>query len=188
MTSLGELLAVRKTLEDKLEEQEGVITEELEKVWDDNNTAIEKKIDSYVHVIRHLESIAQMMKEREEQIATVRQRATNEVRRIKQRLNFLSGGERLYGEEYKVSPITSQKRQVDIDKVEPEYVRLTLQTNLLHWNYIREMIQRMGMEMPGINEKVIDGVKEIKRDVLVSELPKDHPAITSTPTHSIRIT
>jgi septal ring factor EnvC (AmiA/AmiB activator) len=56
MSTLSELVAERRNLEDAAAENFGVIEESLEEVWEQNEAAIEDKIESWGHHLREREA------------------------------------------------------------------------------------------------------------------------------------
>lgn len=176
MTSLGELLAIRRELEDRLEESEGIIEAELEAIWDDNEKTIAQKVDQYVFVIKHLESIGQMAKEREQHLKTLRERSERETKRIKTRLFHHSQGKKLHGEEYYIIPRTTFRSEVNMNMVGSKYQIITLEMPLDTWTSLLAgyTVAQESPQCPHVN---MSDIVEKGRRVRVTDLPKDHPAI-----------
>ena len=163
---LGLIIHERFLLEDETEERGGELTEELDKMWEDNELELAEKVDSYAFTIDQLESVKDNLRERKRKADQIIKSADGAISRIKKRLRHYSDvlGEPLRGHEYSFHPFTSKKQIVDQGKVETGFRRVVVDMPLTEYQKIAHLIKD--------NE-----VDAKQRDVKVSELPGDHPAI-----------
>ena len=181
---LALILHEKSLLEGELEENGGEITEELDRVWENNQLELAEKIDNYAWALKHMDSVVENLKERKNKATKIIQTIGNQQKRIKHRLNFYceqSGGEPLRGHEYSFHPYIAKASSVNQEKVEDQY--RTVQVVMP----IDQYRQILGQEGDSLN--AVDSSKWTITfpAVKVSELPKDHPAILEDTTPSVRM-
>lgn len=168
-------------LEEDIAENKGVLDEELDKLWGNNELALASKIDSYGITISNLLSevdrLKKLQKEITESLKKAENRVTKTVERIKSRLHYYANEEPLRGSIYSFHPYVSTVGEiVDIDKLSPSEAYLTIEIKEESWNDLTA------------NIKSVPSSRIIKRVGKVTELPKDHPAVSYklTPTITMR--
>lgn len=84
MSTLNELLAEFREIEDMLIESGGELTPEIEKRLDQNNTDIETKLDNYANFIQHLKGQAEAVKTWEDQLKSRRTAIKNSIDQLRE--------------------------------------------------------------------------------------------------------
>lgn len=195
MASLQELVLKKQDIESMLIENEGELTAALERMWEDTSLEIKDKLDRYGHVIQQLEaaktSVTEKKRARNTQYANLEKRIENEINSIKGRLNFLSGGERLEGNEVKFVPFNSKISDginmalVPLDKSFYNLPKLTHNA----FFYLQAALDTKTV-------KDLDAERELSmafahalesRSTTVTALGEDHPAITYKVRPSVRV-
>ena len=178
--SLARLLYDKLLLESDIEEAQGEITDEQDLIWRNQELAIKDKVDAYGYVLTEmkaeLEKIIELKREATARITAARDRVTGHIARLKLRLNTLSEGSPLRGHIYSFLPYLSKRSEVDISQVEDNLIDLKVEISEADW---KELISS------------VDKVPEytiLKRGTKVSQLPEDHPAVTTKRTASVRMT
>ena len=201
MPRLDEIVQRKLELENIFEEQYGEITEELEKVWEDNQIELKAKIDSYGYAIQTLTQAIDMLKEkkkiRDERIKDAIKRLEINVEKMKQRLHHHSNGEPLRGDEWSFHPYTSAvTKSIDTSKVEDEYISYVIpRLSQAEYDYLIEDV-RMDIEGAKGNadyealtllQPLLQKIIGAEMDVKTSDLPKEHPALVKEYKSSVRI-
>jgi chaperonin cofactor prefoldin len=172
--SLALILHEKSMLEDELEEKGGEVTEELDRVWQDNQLELAAKVDNYAWALKHMDALIETLKERKAKATKIIQTIGNQQRRIKDRLHFYceeTGGP-LRGHEYSFHPFMARSTDVIQDKVEDRYKKVAVTMTLDEWRRVSDVI----------------ATPDIKHlPVKVSDLPKDHPAIVADESPSVRM-
>lgn len=178
--SLAQLLYERLLLSDAIDKQGGEITDEQDLIWRNQELQIKDKVDSYGYVLTQLnaelEKFKELKREATARISGATARVQSTIDRLKRRLNFLSEGSPLRGHIYSFHPYLSVRRSVDINKVEDSLINMTVEIKESDW---KELLD---------SAKVIPEFKVLKREVLASQLPDDHPALKLQRTASVRVT
>lgn len=182
-STLSELFLQRLSLEKDIEDAHGEITEEQDLIWQNQELAIKDKIDTYGYVLTQMDlELDKLRALKREAVGRVQQainRTESNKTRLKQRLNFLSEGSPLRGHIYSFHPYLSERRTVtDINLVQDDLVDLTIEINGSKWNEFLNVCAQKNIQVPEY--------KVVKRDVKVSSLPEDHPAVTTKRTASVR--
>jgi hypothetical protein len=178
--TLAKLLYDKLLLENDIEEAQGEITDEQDLIWRNQELAIKDKVDAYGYVLTEmkaeLDKIKELKREATARITAARDRVTGNIARLKLRLNSLSEGAALRGHIYSFLPYLSVRREVDIEQVEDNLIDLTIEITEANW---KELLD---------SAKVVPEFKILKRGAKVSQLPDDHPAVSSKRTGSVRMT
>lgn len=178
---LGLILQEKALLEAEFEEAKGEITGELDTVWENNQMELAEKVDSYAWVLKHLDSVIVNIRERKQKADRIIKSLTNQQKRIKERLHHYceqTGGP-LRGHEYSFHPRISVKREVMVDKVEPERLRISVTMMKDKYLLLRKLLAEFDVSIPmDVGEMACN----------VTDLPEDHPAISKeeTPTVMMR--
>lgn len=185
--TLAKLLYERLTLSEAIESQDGEITDEQDLIWRNQELKIKDKVDAYGYVLTELkaelEKIKELKREATARISGATARVQSNIDRLKRRLNVLSEGSPLRGHIYSFHPYLSAKRSIsDINMVEDSLVNLTIEITEANWNSI--LSRAYGLQDP----RDIPEYKTLKREVKVSQLPNDHPAVKTKRTASVRVT
>lgn len=178
--SLAKLLYDKLTLENEIEEALGEITDEQDLIWNNQTLAIKDKVDAYGYVLTEmkaeLQKVLELKREATARITNVQERVLNNIARLKLRLNRLSEGSPLRGHIYSFLPYASIRRELDINLVEDNQIDLKVEITEASWNELLACA------------KVVPEFKILKRGAKVSQLPEDHPAVTTKRTASVRMT
>jgi len=184
--SLAKLLYDKLLLESDIDEAQGEITDEQDLIWRNQELAIKDKVDAYGYVLTEmkaeLEKIKELKREATARITAARDRVTGNIARLKLRLNSLSEGSPLRGHIYSFLPYISMRREVDIKQVEDNLINLTIEISEANWNSM--LSSAYGLRDP----RDIPEFTILKRGAKVSQLPEDHPAMTTKRTASVRMT
>lgn len=175
MSNLYSLVKDKKDLESNLEDCL-TYTEELEKIWRDNEIAIKAKIDSYGYVLDEIDSKIDFIKRKEETLKELRKKLEKETDNIKRRLNMISQEIPLEGNEYRFKPYNSVNRTVDIYQVEPELKRYIVNMDYKRFQEFESMV----------NLDIADNIYTYTTKVNVTDLPEDHPAIVANIAPTVR--
>ena len=181
---LALILHEKSLLEGELEENGGEITEELDRVWENNQLELAEKIDNYAWALKHMDSVIENLKERKAKATKIIQTIGNQQKRIKHRLHFYceqSGGEPLRGHEYSFHPFMAKVSGVNQEKVEDQY--RTVQV-VMPVNQYRQILEQ---ERGGLNGVDSNSWTITFPEVKVSELPDGHPAILEDTAPSVRM-
>lgn len=186
--TLAKILDYRRQLISILEEVEGDVTEALSIEWENNNSALESKIDGYGYVIGYYEQQIEFLKNRKKEIDDIKKVAEEKIKTLKNRLNYFAQGNVLKGKEFKFTPYNSVTSSVDESKVEGKYFLYKLpEISSEQWDYIHDLIAGDIIEdetfKVGLLRKLCT---EITSRVLVSDLPEGHPAIVKNVTPSVK--
>ena len=179
--SLAELLLQRFQLEDEIVSQDGEITDTQDLIWQNQEIAIKDKVDAYGYVLTELKSelakLKELKREATDRIHNAFMRTQSNIDRLKRRLHHLSEGSPLRGHIYSFHPYLTERKEVaDINLVEDNLVNLTIEISESNWKSILSRTT----DVPEF--------KILKREAKVSQLPDDHPAMTTKRTASIRVT
>jgi len=173
-------MAEKFLLEEQLENE---ITDGEDLIWQQNDLAIKDKLDTYGQLFDELDAekkkLAILKASGVERIQAATRRIENLEQRLKQRLNLLSGGQKLKGNIYSFNPFLSRQRTLKYpEHLKPSEAYLTIEIREDYWEQL-------------INFNVLPNTIhwEIKkRTGKVSELPEDHLAIETVLNPSVRIT
>ena len=179
--SLAKLLYDKLSLETDIEDAQGEITDEQDLIWRNQELKIKDKVDAYGYVLTEMHAelakIKELKREASARISTAQARVLSNIARLKLRLNFLSEDRALRGHIYSFLPYLSIRREIeDISLVEDDQINLTIEIKEANW---KELLSS------------VDNVPEftiLKRGAKVSQLPEDHPAVTTKRTASVRMT
>jgi hypothetical protein len=178
---LGLILQEKALLEADIEDAHGEITEELDTVWENNLTELAEKVDSYAWVLKHLDSDIANIRDRKQKADRIIRSIINQQKRIKERLHYYCDqvGGPLRGHEYSFHPRMSIKREIDISKVEPEKLRITVTMMKDQYLLLKRVLEESSVSIPMETGEVTCNV---------TDLPEDHPAISKeeTPTVTMR--
>ena len=185
--TLGELLYQQLILRNQLEEAGGEITDNEDIIWRNQEIAIKDKVDAYGYVLSELEAelkkLSEIKREASARIQKAIDRAENDTARLKQRLNYLSEGSPLRGHIYSFHPYQSVRREVaNIDLVEDDLVDMTVKMKVREWNKLLDAFAQVHQDLR------VPEYKVIKREVLTSQLPDNHPALILKRKESVRVT
>jgi len=119
---------------------DGELTEVLEKMWEDNELELKQKIDSYGHVLDELNAELNKLKQlKQDKVARINNaidRVEAEIEKIKSRLHYHCNEQPLRGNEYSFHPyVSSTTDHIEEDKVEKSYFRYSL-PHLTHEEYM----------------------------------------------------
>lgn len=176
MPTLTALIEQKQHLETQLEDVL-TYTEELEDVWNNTNLEIAKKVDAYGFVIDDIKNKIEFLAEKKRKITDIKQKLENEIERIKYRLNQHCDGNKLVGNEYKMSPFISNTKTVDMYKVEPENKKYIVEMNYDQFSKFEAMC---------MDEKL--NTYKYTTKCNVTDLPEGHKAIITKLIPSVRIT
>jgi sugar-specific transcriptional regulator TrmB len=175
---LGLILQEKALLEAEIEEAHGEITEDLDSIWENNQMELAEKVDNYAWVLKHLDSVIENIRERKRKADKIIKSIANQQKRIKTRLHYyceqVSGP--LRGHEYSFHPRISVKREVNIDKVEPDKLRITVTMMKDQYLMLRKVLDESGISIP---------METGEATCNVTDLPENHPAITKEETPSV---
>jgi chaperonin cofactor prefoldin len=178
---LGLILQEKALLEAEIEEVHGEITEELDVVWEDNQMELAEKVDSYAWILKHLDSVIVNIRNRKQKADRIIRSITNQQKRIKERLHHYCDqiGGPLRGHEYSFHPRMSIKREVNINKVEPEKLRITVTMMKDQYLLLKKVLEESGIAI---------SIESGEATCNVTDLPENHPAILTeeTPTVMMR--
>jgi hypothetical protein len=173
---LGLIIHERMLLEEDTEQAGGELTDELERIWEDNQTELADKVDAYAFTLDQLEAVKSTLRDRKRKADDIICRTDSAITRIKKRLNhycmIISGP--LRGHEYTFHPFDSVKREVIVGRVEDQYKKVRVEMPLNEWRKIKPYISAgvsFNTEYPPIK---------------ISDLPEGHPAVRSETTPSVR--
>jgi len=181
--TMDKILSERVSLEETLIETEGEITEELERLWNQNDIDLKRKVDSYGFVLDELsnalKNIKAKKKDRDEKVKKAVARIEREVDRIKARLNYFCNGQPLRGNEYSFHPYNSVEREINPLKITEDdkmkYCRVNVELSYGLWFMIKNHLS--------ISENSY--IEKLK--VLQSDFPADHQAIEADIRPSVRM-
>jgi hypothetical protein len=175
---LGLILQEKALLEAELEESHGEITGELDALWENNQMEFAEKVDSYAWVLKHLDSVIVNIRDRKQKADRIIKAVTNQQKRIKARLHHYCDqvGGPLRGNEYSFHPRMSVKREVNINKVEPDKLRITVTIMKDQYLLLRKVLDESGVAIP---------METGEATCNVTDLPEDHPAILKEETPSV---
>lgn len=176
MPTLTALIEQKQHLESQLEDAL-TYTEELEQIWENTELAISHKVDAYGFVIDDLKNKIDYLADKKRKITDIKQKLENEIERIKQRLNYHCGGNKLVGNEYKLHPFNSVSNTVNMDLVEEE--RKTYVVNMNFEQFTKFNAMCMDENLPTFTYTT---------KCNVSDLPEGHKAIVTNIKPSVRIT
>lgn len=173
-------MAEKLLLEEQWEASDGVITDESDLIWKQTDLAIKDKLDSYGQLFDELDAekkkLALLKANGIERIQTATKRIENLEKQLKQRLNYLSSGQKLSGNLYTFSPFLSRQRTLEHpEHLKPYETYLTIEIREDYWEQLDPGVHILPYEIK-------------KRTGKVSELPDDHPAVETALTPSVRIT
>lgn len=162
---LGLIIHERFLLEDETEERGGELTEELDKLWNDNEMELAEKVDAYAFTLDQLKAVQDNLRERKRKADQIIKSSENAISRIKKRLRHYADAleQPLRGHEYAFHPYNSEKRTVNQEQVDAKYRRVVLDMSMKEYQQLAKHLS--------------NNVEVKQRDVKVSELPGDHPAI-----------
>lgn len=185
--TLGELLYQQLILQNQMVEAGGEITDNEDIIWRNQEIAIKDKVDAYGYVLSELDAelkkLSEIKREASARIQKAIDRAENDTARLKQRLNYLSEGSPLRGHIYSFHPYLSERREVaNIDLVEDNLVDLTVKMKVREWNKLLDAFAQVHQDLR------VPEYKVIKREVLTSQLPDNHPAMILKRKESVRVT
>lgn len=181
--TMDKILSERVSLEETLIETEGEITEELERLWNQNDMDLKRKVDSYGFVLDELsnalKNIKAKKKDRDEKVKKAVVRIEREVDHIKARLNYFCNGQPLRGNEYSFHPYNSVDREINPLKITEDdkmkYCRVNLEMSYGLWYFIKRSLS------------ITDGSFTEKLKVLTSDFPDSHPALVEDIKLSVRV-
>lgn len=187
--SLAELLFDRTELlvqqSDAAEENLGIIDDSLNELWNNNEYAIEEKVDSYGMVFLRIASEIAKLKELKEKVLAKFENAINKqtsiTERLKTRLHFLANGQPLRGELFSFHPFNSVTRTIqDYDLLDDDQRYYLVQMKASIW---KQLLSDSSVELTE------DKDYSIKKTIgYVSLLPDGHKAIVEDIKPSIKIT
>lgn len=184
--SLAKLLYDKLLLESEVEEAQGEITNEQDLIWRNKELAIKDKVDAYGYVLTEMNAeltkFKELKREATARITAAQSRILGNIARLKLRLNSLSEGSPLRGHIYSFLPYLSKRSEVDIKQVEDNLINLKVEISEANWNSI--LFRAYGSSDP----RDIPEFTILKREAKVSQLPEDHPAVTTKRTASVRMT
>jgi hypothetical protein len=169
----------RLLLEDAIQEAEGIITEEQDLIWQSTELAIKDKLDAYGFLFSELEAEKKKLQAIKasglDRVRAAETRIENLEKRLKFRLNGLSGGETLRGHIYSFHPFMSKHLQIkDVERLAPSETYLTVEIRQDHWDRLVKP------------DDILFTIKGKKGRV--SELLEDHPQVETFLSPSVRIT
>lgn len=178
--TLYEIVKKKADLEEQLEDYD-TYSEELEKVWQDNEIAFAEKVDAYGYVLDDTANRIDFLKAKNKRIKEAIDRLEKIEEKVKTRLNLLTEGiEVIKGKEYNFKRWNSVTRTVNPDKIPLNMKKYNVVmpseivpdfTKWIEINYFNSDI-KIQFEKPIIPT--------------VTQLPKDHPAIIEKVTPSVR--
>lgn len=194
MSNLYEIVKKKMEIEDIIQENYGEIDEQLAGIWEDNSLELKDKLDSYGHVIKSMNDSIDLIKERKkEKDSKVKQLITsleNQVKRLKARLNQVSQGEKLSGNEYSFTPYMSERSEVDKDiKIEPQFGKYILPPLAYsEYNLLMTAVDQATSPLDDNMNALYDKLNEVtEHKVNVTDLPEGHPAVIKHLEPSVRI-
>lgn len=173
--TLYEIVKKKADLEEQLEDYD-TYSEELEKVWQDNEIAFAEKVDAYGYVLDDTANRIDFLKAKNKRIKEAIDRLEKIEEKVKTRLNLLTEGmEVIKGKEYNFKRWNSVTREVDMMKVEPKN-----KTYIVTMDYDNFII------FESVANAEFGKEYSYKTKCNVTDLPKDHPAIIEKVTPSVR--
>jgi hypothetical protein len=181
---LGLLIQERFLLEDRINGNDGLLTEELDKLWDDNETELTAKVDAYAFTLAHLESIKEYLRKRKTKANQIIQSIDNNLEQIKARLYYYAGiiGGPLRGNEYSFHPYISIRRNVNLELVESDYKKVQVEMSYIDYERLKKILTQDRK----ISEETIS-ITKLGEVCNVSDLPEGHPGIIESRTPSVRV-
>ncbi len=166
MSSLRELIIQHEDIEQNIIDNYGEITQELSLMWQETNLQLSKKVDNYGKFLDIIAFEKLRLKQQIERRKLLYNQFENLDSEIKHQLYSYAKAIPLIGEDYKFIPYISKHRIVEADKVEPEFIRVTVQMSKSEYSQLTALEAK-----PKINMLLK------KEEILVSELPEYHPAL-----------
>lgn len=180
--TLYEIVKKKADLEEQLEDYD-TYSEELEKVWQDNEIAFAEKVDAYGYVLDDTANRIDFLKAKNKRIKEAIDRLEKIEEKVKTRLNLLTEGmEVIKGKEYNFKRWNSVTRTVNPDKIPLNMKKYNM---IIPSEYVPTIVNYMNIQFPDLLNKIrIQYEKPIIPTV--TELSKDHPAIIEKVTPSVR--
>jgi len=166
MSSLRELIIQLEDIEQNIIDNYGEITQELSLMWQETNLQLSKKVDNFGKFLDIIAFEKLRLKQQIERRKLLYNQFDNLESEIKHQLYSYAKAIPLIGEDYKFIPYISKHRIVEADKVEPEFIRVTVQMSKSEYSQLTALEAK-----PKINMLLK------KEEILVSELPEYHPAL-----------
>ena len=174
--NLYEIVKEKKHLEEQLEDCD-TYTEELERIWRDNEIELKAKIDSYGYVLDDISNRKEYLKSKISKMKDIINSLEKAEEKLKSNLHAYSDGIKLEGKEYKFSPYFSERREVDMNLVEPKEKKYIV---TMDYNWFTQFEAIANIDY---NEAEYTYTTKCN----VTDLPKEHPAIITKVTPSVRI-
>ena len=173
--NLYEIVKEKKHLEEQLEDCD-TYTQELEKIWEDNEIELKAKIDAYGYILDDIDSRKKFLKDKMDKIKDIMKSLERTEKELKQRLHNVSNNDILQGKEYKFNPYISMRREVNMDLVEPERKKYIV---TMDYNWFTQFEAIANIDY---NEAEYTYTTKCN----VTDLPENHPAIVINLEHTVR--
>lgn len=179
MSTLMELIRNKKDLEQRIIDEAGEYTEDIEQLINDNSIQLKDKVDAYSYVMGKMDSDIRFLKERNVRTNELLKKAEKIVAKMKSRLYQLASVEGdIVGNEHKIKPYLSKvAKGVKINEVETRYITYNISfTN----SQLMDLLDIVDDHERSIIE---DNMTKVCK---LSDLPKDHPAIIYELTETVK--
>ncbi len=183
MSSLYEIVKQKKDLEEQLEDFD-TYSEELERVWKDNEITLAEKVDAYGYVIDDIANKKNFLKAKYKRIKEAIDKFEKNEETIKTRLHQVMDVMRMdviKGNEYNFKKWNSVTHSVNPDKVEIELKKCPVIMNISLFNKFCDWVKEEGIST---DEYTAQFHKLIVPTV--TQLPENHPAIVTKITPSVK--
>lgn len=176
MPTLIQLRNQQAQIINEVRNNEGIFSEELNESHEATQQLILQKVDAYAYVLKEdLPAEKAYWKDRKNQAQEMLKRISANKERMQQLLHSVSSEINLVGTDYTITPTMSTTRTIDLEKVSKDIG--TIQVTIPY-----SYLEQLANDLP-------EGQLTVgARKVLLSDLPKEHPAIIEELRPTISIT